>query len=136
MLLLREETATKSLHIFLGFWFCFLFCLLGLRLQHMEVPRLGVKSELQLPAHTTATATPVPGLIFDLHHSARQCRILNPLSEARDQTLDLTVPSRIRFCCATMGTPWHCFKHREASMDKTYKNSCLCGTFILGKDRL
>ena len=30
---------------------------LGPHLQHMEVPRLGVKLELQLPAYTTATAT-------------------------------------------------------------------------------
>ena len=29
---------------------------LELHPQHMEVPRLGVKSELQLPAYTTATA--------------------------------------------------------------------------------
>ena len=28
----------------------------------MEVPRLGVKSELQLPAYTTATATQDPSL--------------------------------------------------------------------------
>ena len=27
---------------------------------HMEVPRLGVESELQLPAYTTAAATPDP----------------------------------------------------------------------------
>ena len=27
---------------------------------------------------------------------SRQCRILNPLSKARDQTLNLMVPSRIR----------------------------------------
>ena len=26
-------------------------------MQHMEFPRLGVRSELQLPAYTTATAT-------------------------------------------------------------------------------
>ena len=32
----------------------------------MEVPRLGVKSELQLPAYTTATAMWDPGHIFDL----------------------------------------------------------------------
>ena len=33
------------------FVFCFLFvCFLGLRLGHMEGPRLGVKSKLQLPA--------------------------------------------------------------------------------------
>ena len=28
--------------------------------RHMEVPKLGVESELQLPAYTTATATPDP----------------------------------------------------------------------------
>ena len=53
---------------------------------HMEVPRLGVKSELQLPAYTTATATPDPRLICSLHHGSQQCQILNPLREARDQT--------------------------------------------------
>ena len=31
------------------------------------------------------------------------------LSEARDQTHNLMVPSRIRFCCATTGTPNCCF---------------------------
>ena len=33
------------------------FCFLGPQLRHMEVPRLEVKWELQLPAYTTATAT-------------------------------------------------------------------------------
>ena len=47
----------------------------------MEVPRLGINSELQLPAYTTATATPDPRLLCDLHHSSRQRRILNPVSE-------------------------------------------------------
>ena len=36
----------------------------------MEVPRLGVKLELQLPAYTTATATPEPSCACDLHHSS------------------------------------------------------------------
>ena len=36
----------------------FFFVFLGPHLQHMEVPRLGVKSELQLLAYTSATATP------------------------------------------------------------------------------
>ena len=31
-----------------------LFFFFSLRLQHMEVPRLGVKVELQIPAYTTA----------------------------------------------------------------------------------
>ena len=43
---------------------CF-FAFLGPHLWHLEVPRLGVESELQLP---------------------QQCRIFNPLSEARDGT--------------------------------------------------
>ena len=34
----------------------FLFVFLGWNLQHLEVPRLGVESELQLPAYTTDTA--------------------------------------------------------------------------------
>ena len=47
---------------------------------HMEVPRLGIKSYLQLPAYATATGSelclqPMP-----------QLAILNPLSEARDRT--------------------------------------------------
>ncbi|MDD0712989.1 hypothetical protein PSZ92_23630, partial [Shigella sonnei] len=35
----------------------FFFVFLGLNLQPMEIPRLGVKLELQLPAYITATAT-------------------------------------------------------------------------------
>ena len=50
----------------------------------MEVPRLGVKPELQLLAYTTATTMLDLSHIFDLHHSSWPCWILNPLSEARD----------------------------------------------------
>ena len=70
-----------------------------------RLPRLGVKSELHLPAYTTATATPGPNHVCDLHHSSWQRRILNPLIEARDQTRNFMVPSRIRFHCAKKGTP-------------------------------
>ena len=52
-----------------------------------------------------ATATPDPSHICNPYHSSQQCRILNPLSEARDQTHNLMVPCRIRFCCATVGIP-------------------------------
>ena len=38
----------------------FFICFLWLHLQHMEVPRLGVNLELQLPAYTTTTAMPRP----------------------------------------------------------------------------
>ena len=74
-------------------------------MQHMEVPRLGVKSELQPLAYTAATATPDLSHICDLLHSSQQCQILNPLNEARDRTHDLTVPSRICFHCTKTGTP-------------------------------
>ena len=47
-----------------------------------------------------------------LHHTSSEPhlqptphRILNPLSQARDRTCNLMVPSRIRFCCDKMGTP-------------------------------
>ena len=50
----------------------------------MEVPSLGVKSELQVPAYTTTTVKPDPSCI--LHHSLEQCQMLNSLSKARDQT--------------------------------------------------
>ena len=84
-------------------FFCFFF--LGPHLRHTEVPRLGVQSELQLPACTTATAMPDPSCICDLHHSLWQHQILNPLSEVRDRTPNLMVSSRIPFRCAMTGTP-------------------------------
>ena len=61
----------------------------------MEVPRLGVKSQLQLPAYATATATPDPSRIFDLYHSSLQHWILNPLRQARDETHVLMDPSQV-----------------------------------------
>ena len=57
----------------------------------MEVPKLGVKLELQLPAYTTATARRDPSLVRDLH------QILNPLSEARDQIRIFTGASRVHY---------------------------------------
>ena len=44
---------------------------LGLHLQHMEVPKIGVESELQLPATATATATPDLSGVSNPHHSSR-----------------------------------------------------------------
>ena len=64
----------------------FFFFLLEPLPRHMEVPRRGVQSELQPPACTTATATPDPSHVGDLHHSSWQRQILNPLGEARDRT--------------------------------------------------
>ena len=75
-----------------------IFVFLGPHLRHMEVPRLGVQSELQLPAYATATATPDPSHVYNLHHSSWQRRILNPLSKAEDRARNLMVPSQILFC--------------------------------------
>ena len=116
------------LFYFILFYF---FVFLGLHPQHMEVPRLGTKLELQLPAYTTATVTPIRPFYFifllftaapasygasqargpiraaaaSLQHISWQYQILNPLSEARDWTHNLIISSQICFCCATTGTP-------------------------------
>ena len=64
-------------------------------LWHVEIPRLEVKLELQLPACAAATVTQDPSHICDLHHSSQQHQILNPLSEARDGTLILMDTSQV-----------------------------------------
>ena len=48
----------------------------------MEVPRLSLESELQLPAYATATATWALSRVCDLRHSSWQRQILNPLGGA------------------------------------------------------
>ena len=70
----------------------------------MEVPRLGVESELQLLSYTTATATPDPSHVCDLHRTSWQRRILNPLSEARDWTCNLMATTQDCYLKATVGT--------------------------------
>ena len=114
--------------------FFFFPVFLGLHLQHMEIPRLGVKLELQLLAYAIVTATPDPSCVCDLHHSPQKRWILNPLSEARDRTCVLMDPSQIRFCRAMTGTPHSFLKKiyigvkniiREA---KIYNS--LCSTII------
>ena len=52
----------------------------------MEVPGLGVKSELQLPATATAIAMPDTSQVCDLCHSLQQHQISNSLIEARGWT--------------------------------------------------
>ena len=56
------------------FFFFFFLVFLGPHLWHMEVPRLGVKLELQLLAYATATGN--TGNICNLHCSLRQCQSL------------------------------------------------------------
>ena len=63
---------------------CWFFCFVlfsGPYLQHVEVPRLRVESELQLLAYATAKWD--LSRVFDLHNSWQHW-ILNPLNEARD----------------------------------------------------
>ena len=76
----------------------------------MEVPMLGVKSELQLPVYTTATATTTWDLshVCDLHHSLWQCHLPKPLSEAGDQTCIL-LNTCVCYLSATVGTPKEIF---------------------------
>ena len=98
------------------FLFFFLFCFLRLKVQHMEVPRLGVESELQLSAYATATATLDLSHICDLHHSSWQCQVFDPLSKARDQTCNLMDACRIRFHWATVRTPQKFSSHSYFSL--------------------
>ena len=83
--------------------FCFFFFVLGPHPLHMEVPRLGVEWEVQLPAYATATATWDLSHICDLYHSSWQLRIPDSLSKARDRICLLMDTSQIHFCCTTMG---------------------------------
>ena len=83
----------------------FFFVFLGLYLQHMEVTKLGVESELQVPVYATAIAMPDPSRVCHLRHSSWQCQILNPLSEARDRTHILMDTSWVHYPCATMELP-------------------------------
>ena len=91
------------------FFYCFsflFFVFLGLYPRLMEVPMLGVESELQLLAYTTATVTSDSSWVCDLHHSLWEHQILNPRSEARDRTHILMDMSLAHYCWVMMGTPY------------------------------
>ena len=75
-----------------------IFGFLGLHLWHMEVPRPGVESELQLLA--CATAMWDLSLVRDLHQSSGQHQIPKPLSKTRDWTHILMDTSPWRFTSA------------------------------------
>ena len=95
--MLLEYLSLILFHILLTaiiYFFIFIFCCLGLQLRHMEFPSPGVKTELQLPATTTAAWD--TSHICNLYHSSPQCPILTPLSKARDRT------------CILMDTSWVC----------------------------
>ena len=66
-------------------YFYLFFSFLRPQLQHMGDPRLEVKSELQLPAYTTATGSEPPKPTS----SWISCQVLNPLSGKRNSRIVL-----------------------------------------------
>ena len=87
-------------HIYTYIYVC---VFLGVHLQHMEVPRLG----LNWSCSCQLTPQPEQHQIWDA--APQQHCILNPLSGARDRT---HIPMDIRWVCyrwAIMGTPKHIF---------------------------
>ena len=52
----------------------------------------------------------IRAVVCDLHHSPRQHRILNPLSEARDRTSVLMGTSHDSFLLSHNRNSWSCFK--------------------------
>ena len=87
---------------FFGLVFVLLFS--GLYLWYMEVPRLEVKSELQLPAYATASAMRSPSQVWNLHHSLHQCRILNPRVRPGIKPTSSWILVGFVTCWATTGT--------------------------------
>ena len=59
----------------------------------MDVPWLGIESELQLPAYTTATATPDLSILQPIP----QLIAMPDLSEARDRTHNLMDTSQAHY---------------------------------------
>ena len=76
------NTLIEYIYVYIYIYIYFL----GTYLQQMEVPRLGVELELRLLAYATTIGTQDPSCLCDLHHSSWQLLILNPPSEASDQT--------------------------------------------------
>ena len=72
VVIMETSEAQELVSLIFSFsFFFFFFVILGLHPWNMEVPKIGVESELQLPAYTTATAEQVLSLICDLHHSSQ-----------------------------------------------------------------
>ena len=95
---------TKQSHIpGVTCFFLFLFSFYG-HTGGTQVPGLEVESVLQLLA--TATATQDPSHICDLHCSSRQQWVLNPLSEARNQTCVLMDISPVLNPLSHNGNAW------------------------------
>ena len=95
-------TALGASYIFFFFFLVFL----ARHPQHTEVPRLGVKSELQLPAYITATARPDPSHIAAYTTAHGNTQILSPLSKTRDRTASSWILVGFFTAGATTQTPF------------------------------
>ena len=83
----KSVYAARSLWVSQFFFFFFL----GLYQRHMEVPRLGVKVEIQLLAYITATAMQDLSRVCNLHH--KLTAMPDPLPTDRGQGSNLQFPS-------------------------------------------
>ena len=103
-------------------------CFLVPQLQHMEVPRLGVKSEPQLPAYTTAMAIPDMSYISD---SSQQH---GSLTHWAGSGIELTSSwMLIRFITAEpQGTPRDIYfsSGKKYIFLKTMRNTSLCNSVL------
>ena len=78
-----------------------------------EVPKLGIKLELQLKAYATVRATLELSHICDIYCGFQQYWILNQSSKAKDQTCILTETTLGSLNWATMGSLRTSFKYRK-----------------------
>ena len=109
-------------------FFLFFFVFLGTNSRDMEVPRLGVKLELQVLAYVTDTATQDLSHVCDLHHSSRQHQILNPLRKARDRTCFLTDTSQIHPLSQDGNSQFY-FSKWSVTFNETYIKKPPCPVF-------
>ena len=91
----KPSVKTRSILTYLDF-----FLFLGPHPWHMAVPRLGVTSELQVPAYTTATAISDLSHICNLYHSSQHTRSPPGIKPGSSR-----MPVRFISAAATMGTP-------------------------------
>lgn len=70
LLQLHITSAGKTI-LYVSFFF-FFFLVGAAHLWHMEVPKLGIESQLRLPAYVTATEKQGPSHICDLYHNSQQ----------------------------------------------------------------
>ena len=109
-------------HLFYNIFFFLLS-----HLWHMKVLRPGVESELQLPAYTTATATPDPNHVCSLCRSSWQYQIINPLSQTRDRNCILRNCFGCSICWTTIGIPTINILTRFHVQTKTPQKYTHCG---------